>query len=394
MTPRSRAIILAFAVIGLGFAGASSWVHYKLLTDPGYVSICDLNSTFNCTQAYLSPYGSFLGVPVALGGLAWFALVALIAGFARPNDKTSAAGAYIFALSTVALAAVLYLAWASYFQLKTACLLCIGTYVSVIAIFIVSGSATSVAMKNLPVRLPKDLRDLVANPLALLATLVFIVGVTTAVAKFPDESARTQAAAEPLSNAQANDFEKAWYAQPRLDLGIPADGAAVVVVKFNDYQCPTCRETHKWYKPILEKFAQSHPGAIKYVVKDWPWHSKCNFNVQTQMHPAACEASAAVRIAREMNKGEEMEEWIYSQNLQTLTAEDVKAGAQKLLGITNFDAQYAQRLADIRRDVADGGVLQIRGTPTLFINGVRVDQVMPPAYFEQAITLELKKAGK
>jgi uncharacterized membrane protein/protein-disulfide isomerase len=394
MTPRSRALILAFSLLGLGFAGASSWVHYKLLTDPSYVSICDLNSTFNCTQAYLSQYGSFMGVPVALGGMAWFAAVALIAGFARPNDKTSAAGGYIFVLSTVALAAVLYLAWASYFQLKTACLLCIGTYVSVIVIFIVSGSAASVGIKALPARLPQDLRDSFANPMALLATLVFVVAVTSAVAAFPDESARQQAAAAPLSDQQTTDFEKAWYAQPRLDLGIPADGAAVVVVKFNDYQCPTCRETHKWYKPVLEKFEQSHPGAIKYVVKDWPWHSKCNFNVQTQMHPAACEASAAVRIAREMNKGEEMEEWIYSQNLQTLTPEDVKAGAQKLLGITNFDARYAQRLADIRRDVADGGVLQIRGTPTLFINGVRVDQIMPPAYFEQAINLELKKAGK
>jgi protein-disulfide isomerase len=133
---------------------------------------------------------------------------------------------------------------------------------------------------------------------------------------------------------------------------------------------------------------------VKYVVKDWPWHSKCNFNVSTQMHPAACEASVAVRIAREMNKVEEMEAWIYSQNLGTLTPEAVKAGVEQVLGVTNFDAQYAQRLPDIRRDVADGGALRIQGTPTLFINGVRVDQVMPPDYFEMAINLELKKTDQ
>lgn len=394
MSSRNRAIILVLALLGLGFAGASSWVHYKLLIDPTYISPCDINASFNCSQVYMSQYGSVFGIPVALGGVAWFALVALIAAFATPNDKTSAAGSYIFALATIGLAAILYLAYASFFVLKTGCLLCIGTYVAVIGIFIVSGAAASVSVAKLPERLPKDLRDAFANPMSLLAALVFIAAVGMAVTTFPNETVRAQAVASGVSDKQATDFETAWNQQPRIDLGVPADGAKVVVVKFNDYQCPTCRETHNWYKPVLAKFQQSHPGAVKYVVKDWPWNSRCNFNVTTQMHPAACEASIAVRIAREMNKGLEMEDWIFSQNLQTLTPEQVKAGVEKVLGVTNFDAQYAQRLPDLRRDVADGGALQIRGTPTLFINGVRVDQIMPPAYFEMAINLELKKAGQ
>ena len=395
MTSRHRAIILVLALLGLGFAGASSWVHYKLLVDPTYISPCDINASFNCSQVYMSQYGSVWGVPVALAGLAWFALVAMIAGFAQPDDKTGAAGSYIFALSTIGLAVILYLGYASFFVLKTGCLLCIGTYVAVLGLFIVSGGSSSVSMAKLPVRLPKDLRDTFANPMALLATLVFVIAVTTVVTAFPEEGATAQAAAAAsVTDKQATDFETAWNAQPRVDLGVPAEGAKVVVVKFNDYQCPTCRETHNWYKPVLAKFEQSSPGAVKYVVKDWPWNSKCNFNVTTQMHPAACEASVAVRIAREMNKGLEMEDWIFSQNLQTLTPEQVKGGVEKVLGVTNFDAQYKQRLPDLQKDVADGGALQIRGTPTLFINGVRVDDIMPPAYLEMAINLELKKAGQ
>src|SRR4249920_790408 len=109
MTSRSRLWILGFALLGLGFASASSWVHYKLLTDPTYVSPCDMSATFNCSQAYLSRYGSVWGVPVAIGGVLWFALVALIAGFAKPVEKneTSDAGAYLFALSVAGLAAVM-----------------------------------------------------------------------------------------------------------------------------------------------------------------------------------------------------------------------------------------------------------------------------------------------
>src|SRR5262245_33645029 len=112
MSANARRLILAFAVLGLGFAGASTWVHYKLVTDPTYVSPCDINAQFNCSQVYLSRYGSVWGVPVAIGGMIWFALVGLIAWFMRPGApgaKTSQpGGAYIFALSTIGLAAILY----------------------------------------------------------------------------------------------------------------------------------------------------------------------------------------------------------------------------------------------------------------------------------------------
>ena len=56
---------LGFAALGLAASSASTWVHYRLLTDPTYTSVCDVNSTFSCSQAYTSQYGSLAGVPVA-----------------------------------------------------------------------------------------------------------------------------------------------------------------------------------------------------------------------------------------------------------------------------------------------------------------------------------------
>ena len=84
-------------------------------------------------------------MPVALGGVMFFAMVLAIAGLAgRPASKSREnAPGYIFALSTLALAFVLYLGWASYFVLKTFCILCAITYVAVIAIFLISGGATT-----------------------------------------------------------------------------------------------------------------------------------------------------------------------------------------------------------------------------------------------------------
>jgi protein-disulfide isomerase len=211
-----------------------------------------------------------------------------------------------------------------------------------------------------------------------------------------DPAASAQLPADAVAN-----FTKAWSEQPRVDLGIPAGGAKVVIVKFNDYQCPGCGATHQWYKPILDGFEKTNPGAVKYLVKDWPWNMKCNFTLTAMSgapnHPGSCEGAVAVRIGRDMSKTKELEmqDWLYA-NQPTLNPDTVKAAAERILGVKDFAAEYARRQADIRKDVADGAALKITSTPTLFINGVRIDgtqQLMPPQYFELAIQIELKKAS-
>ena len=75
MKPVSRTLLLAFAALGIGASTAASYVHYKLLTDPSSASFCDVSAHVNCTHAYSSQYGSFMGVPVAPLGLLYFVFV-------------------------------------------------------------------------------------------------------------------------------------------------------------------------------------------------------------------------------------------------------------------------------------------------------------------------------
>ena len=202
MTSRSRTLLLAFSALGAAASATSSYVHYRLLTDPTYTSFCDVNSSVNCTEAYLSPYGSFWGVPVAPLGLLYFAFVMLMAGLG--GRKTSVAGetapAYVFVASTMALAFVLYLGYASYFVLKVFCILCALTYLSAIAIFIISGGATTFPMTTLPRRASNDFRTLVSKPLSLVLALVFVLGAVAVIAAFPRESVAVepQQASQPL----------------------------------------------------------------------------------------------------------------------------------------------------------------------------------------------------
>lgn len=400
MTPLKRRLILALATIGLGASLMSSYVHYKLLTDASYTSACDVNATISCTQAYLSRYGSLWGVPVALGGVLFFAMVLAIVGLAgRPGVKAREnAPGYVFAISTLALSFVLYLAWASYFVLGTFCILCAITYVAVIAIFLISGGATPFPMKTLPDRARKDVRTLVSSPLALLIALVLIVGTAIAVAAFPRDSAGGAAAAgqapaplPPVTDEQRAQLAQWWEVQPKVEVPVPADGVKVLIVKFNDYQCPACKITHETYKPFLQKYIAS--GQVKYVVKHYPLEPECNPGVPNVVHPASCEAAAAVIMAKSKGTADKLEDWIFAHiGPPLLTPEQVKDAARTVGGITDFDAQYPRAKEEIKTDAGLGQLLGVKSTPTFYINGRTPTQVLPAQYFDVLIQLELQKA--
>jgi len=404
----SRLLMIVFALGGLAASAASAWVHHRLLTQPGYVSVCDINATFSCTQAYLSPYGSLWGVPVAILGAIWFALVLgllLAAPRGTPAFRENVA-AYVFALSTAGLAVVLYLAYASFFILDALCLLCIASYIAVIGLFLVSGAASTVPMSRLPSRLGRDLSALAASPLAIALALVFVAGAGALVAYFPREgqpavSGTTPGAAAPgggdedghpvQSQEVSTQFDAQWAAAPREEIGVAADGAKVVIVKFNDYQCPACAEAHRMYNGIIKELQAANPGQIKSVTMDYPLEPECNVNVGRDLHPAACEAAAAVRMVRPLGKADEMEDWLYN-NQGAMTPDTVRAAAQRIAGVTDFTARYPEVVREVQRDVAAGGALRVSSTPTYFINGVRIaGQLIPPGWFRRAIELELQK---
>jgi uncharacterized membrane protein len=390
----------AFALIGLAASTASTWVHYKILNDPLYASFCDVSSTLNCTEAYTSKFGAFGGVPVALLGMLFFAgLLALIALCSASPAASRNLPGYIFVSSTIGLAAVLYLAYASYFVLNVVCLLCVGTYFAVIGLFLLSGSGTQYPMTSLPMRLIDDLQRLIRTPRALTAAVVFVAAAVTAILVFPEqrvraeagapESEQVQPASPVISASQLQQFEQYLAQQPRVPVTAPSDGAAVVILKFNDYQCPGCGQTYRDFKPVLAKWAKQAPGKVKFIAKDYPLERECNQFINQDLHSGACEAAVAVRLAREKGKADAMEDWLYA-NQPAMNPDTVKKAAATVGGVSDFDARYAATLALVKADVAQGQQLKINGTPTFFVNGIRLPG-MKPEFFDAAIAWELKR---
>ena len=405
MTGRMRAWTILLAAAGLIASASSGYMHFQLVANPSYTSFCDISESVSCTQLYESRYGSVFGVPVALGGVLWFGVVLLMAyADARgPSRSRQNIATYLVVWSTVGLSVTAYLAYASVFILGVFCLLCGIVYVATLGIFLLTSSEHGTALRSLPSAIVHDILEIVRHPVGLTVTLVFIGATLGAAVWFREAPAASvltvpPVAAEPTSVSaedQRSEFERFWESQPRVDVTTDADDALVVVIKFNDYQCPACAQTYLAYDPIFKKYESSHPGQVRLVMRDFPLDSRCNDASPSGPHGSACDAAVAVRLAREVGVEEarRLEEWLYS-NQEAMTPEAVAGALADIVGVDagELEIRYDEVVEGVRADIAEGAEIPVEATPTFIVNGVLLKGGLSPQFFDQAIAYELARA--
>jgi uncharacterized membrane protein/protein-disulfide isomerase len=397
-----RPAIIVLALLALGASLDALYVEYQLASNPNYSAFCDLSSTVSCVQVLESAYARVAGIPVAAGGAIWAGLVLLLSIFgmrrdadAAPGDGAARAAGYIFVLATIGLAAVFYYAYTSFFVLKVACPLCLTIDAAVVGVFLVSASAAG-ALSALPSHLGSDLAALRRSPGAATAAALWLVASLALVMFFPTartanasaEVAEATAPVEQLTTEQLEEWDKWLDAQPRAQEVLPDGNVKVLVVKFNDWQCPACRALWLEYRGIIAKYEARYPGVFKFEYRDFPLESECGFG---GVHGAACEAAVAVRLARGKGKGDALGEYFY-EHQEELSRDQVKKALRDIAGIDNFDQEYSKVIPVVHADAVLGQKLGVNGTPTFFINGIKVPSLRP-AYFDAAIAYALRKAG-
>lgn len=141
--------------------------------------------------------------------------------------------------------------------------------------------------------------------------------------------------------------------------------AAITIIEFGDYQCPF---TFKEF-PIIRSFMGRIPG-VKFVYRDFPL---------IDIHPNAVRAAHAAACARDQG-----EFWKYHDQLflhqQELGDDKLGQYAQRIgLDQKKFDVcmKEQKHIKEIERDYQDGLALGVRGTPTFFVQGIRVQGAVP-----------------
>jgi protein-disulfide isomerase len=147
--------------------------------------------------------------------------------------------------------------------------------------------------------------------------------------------------------------------------GNPIRGAAdapVTLAVFTDYQCRYCARL----EPMLQQLLTKYPGKLKLVNKNFPLNS----------HALARNAAAAALAADKQGKY-----WEFSAELFKNFQKPDNAKIDEIAKSMNMDVEKLHKdMQDpaiqkmITRDVEEGKMAGIRGTPTLFVNGRMVKQ--------------------
>ncbi len=160
-----------------------------------------------------------------------------------------------------------------------------------------------------------------------------------------------------------------------------AKDGKVTIVEFSDYQCPFCGQA----EPLVEQVLQAYPKDVQLVFKQFPL---------TSIHPNALPAAKAAVAAGKQGKFWEMHEQLF-KNQRELSPDNYKKWAEELkLDVPRFEKDMASPdvQAQIDKDGQDARAAEVTGTPTIFVNGKRLQQRSFDG-FKAAIDAALQNKG-
>ncbi|WP_146618151.1 DsbA family protein [Lujinxingia litoralis] len=171
-----------------------------------------------------------------------------------------------------------------------------------------------------------------------------------------------EAVAEVEQEAAEDEFEVAWIPVGESPVaGAAAEDARVTVVVFSDFQCGFCNQARGTWDALVEHYGER---GLRLVYKHYP----------LPMHPRAAHAAAASVVVEDGGDFWAMHDLLF-ESREDLSDERLEAMARQA-GYRGEDL-YARMRSDevtarIQADVNAGYAAGVRGTPTFFINGIKL----------------------
>ncbi len=140
--------------------------------------------------------------------------------------------------------------------------------------------------------------------------------------------------------------------------------APVTIVMFTDFQCPACARAH----PLIKQAIASYGDKARIVVRDFPLEG---------IHPDAFKAALAANAARAQGKFPEYIEVLYRNQGAQDKVSLLGYASQLGLNAKQFELDFsdAKTAAEVRKDQSDGRSYGVAGTPSIFVNGVKVHRL-------------------
>jgi len=173
--------------------------------------------------------------------------------------------------------------------------------------------------------------------------------------------------------------------------------AKVVAVNYDDFECPFCSRMHQTLFPDLLK---EYGDRVVFIYKDFPlaeihpWatHAAVNANCLAAQNQDAYWAFADYIHANQKEVNAEKSHDLQFAALDRMTTEQ---GQKHNLDVTKLQACIkAQQDDTVKASVHEGEALGVEATPTMFINGEKVDGALPVSELRDVLDRALVQAGE
>lgn len=186
----------------------------------------------------------------------------------------------------------------------------------------------------------------------------------------------------------------------KFDLsGRPVRGnkdAKVVVVNFDDFQCPFCSRMHQVLFPELLK---EYGDRVQFVYKDFPL---------SELHPWATRAAIDANCLAAQNTDAywEFADYIHANQFEVnvsknkdaefATVDRITTETGKKHDVDSVKLQACIKAQDdsaVKASIREGDSAGVTATPTLFVNGKEVDGALPLSEMRTTLDQALARAG-
>jgi protein-disulfide isomerase len=172
--------------------------------------------------------------------------------------------------------------------------------------------------------------------------------------------------------------------------------ARVTIVNYDDFQCPYCARMHSEFFPGL---LQAYGDRVKIFYKDYPL---------VEIHPWAMHAAVDANCVAEQDGGAywDFADYVHSHR------EDI-SGHSPQEAFANLDHAAAEQIAKhhldlpkaqacftkqddtaVRASIKEGDSIGVDSTPTMLINGERINGLVPPEAMRAILDRALAEAGQ
>lgn len=176
-----------------------------------------------------------------------------------------------------------------------------------------------------------------------------------------------------------------------------AKSAKVVVVNYDDFECPYCSHMHETLFPEILK---EYGDRVTFIYKDYPL---------AEIHPWAIHAAVDANCLAAQNADAywDFADYIHPNKREVDTEKTAQARFDAIDKIAMLQGQKhnldtaklqqcvkAQDEAAVRTSMKEADGLGVNATPTLFINGQKIDGAVPVAEIRAALDQALRDAGQ